>query len=255
MLNALKNIVLDLGTHMLAWRQKKIEGHWEGTQFKAQSDKDAHDFLIHHITALFPNIPIVSEENEDNHQDKRFDKYFLIDPIDGTASFAGGFDGFVTQLAYIDNNNVLLGIVYAPAKKELFWAEKNKGAYLNDKKLDVTKRNNSIILIDNYPEPKGIAEKIYHGLPCDSYVECGSLGLKICKIADKTANLFVKDVLLKDWDVAPADLILTEAGGYFSRLDGTDYHYDGSYYKQGILATTHTDLSERVVTYLEDNKQ
>lgn len=254
MLEKIENVLIELGKKMLSWREEAIEGHWEGSQLKTKADMDAHYFLVDALTKLALEIPIISEENEDNHSLDRPMRYFIIDPIDGTASFAGGFKGFVTQIAYIENKEVKIGVVYAPALNELFSAEKGKGAFLNHKPLKLEdKLNKTIRLIDNYPEPRGVAEKIFKGLPCNEYVEFGSLGLKICKIADGTANLFVKDVILKDWDVAAADLILKEAGGYFARLNGSAYLYDGSYYKQGIIACATLNIAEKMNKFYQEN--
>lgn len=246
MLKDLEKILYELGQNMLQWRKKAIEGHWEGTQLKTQADMDAHSFLLYKLHDLAPDIPVISEEDTNNHTAIRPKEYFLIDPIDGTASFAGGFDGFVTQLAYIKNCQVEIAVVYAPALNELFSAQKNKGATLNQQKLEIKHKKN-LSLIDNYPEPKGIAKQIYKAMDCHQYVECGSLGLKICKIADDTANLFVKDVILKDWDVAPADLILKEAGGYFGLMSGNSYYYDGSYYKTSIIAAASKEIFDLAV--------
>ena len=66
-------------------------------------------------------------------------------------------------------------------------------------------------MIDNYPKPQGIANKIVTELPCSDYIECGSIGLKNFKVAENSAHLFVKNVTVRDWDVAPGDLILSEA--------------------------------------------
>ena len=103
------------------------------------------------------------------------------------------------------------------------------------------------MLTDNYPEPRGIARRLVDGLPCTGYLESGSIGMKICRVAHGEADLFVKDVVLRDWDLAPGHLILSEAGGCMADLQGRPPAYVGSLEKRGgIVAARSTDLLARV---------
>ena len=73
--------------------------------------------------------------------------------------------------------------------------------------------NNGLVQTDNYPKAKGIAAEIACDLDIQGYLESGSIGLKICRVAEGKAHLFVKDIELYDWDVAAPHLILRESGG------------------------------------------
>jgi 3'-phosphoadenosine 5'-phosphosulfate (PAPS) 3'-phosphatase len=75
-------------------------------------------------------------------------------------------------------------------------------------------------------------------------VESGSIGLKICLVAQGVADLFVKDVVVRDWDVAPPALILHEAGGCLRRFDGQEFRFEGDFEKTGVIAAG----SERLFT-------
>ena len=101
-----------------------------------------------------------------------------------------------------------------------FTAVKQNGAYKNGSRLPNVK-SPSTTLIDNYPEPRGIAAKLFDKMALEQYVESGSLGLKICRIAEGSADIFVKDVLVKDWDLAAPELILHEAGGILTGSTST----------------------------------
>ena len=84
------------------------------------------------------------------------------------------------------------------------------------------------------------------------YIESGSISLKICRIADGTADVFFKDVLLRDWDIAPAALILTEAGGNFTGICGKPFPFVGEWVKPGVVAARSEVLSERVSSWLRE---
>lgn len=238
MLHDLSCIVEEVGKSLLKWRDLQIfEGKWEGTQFKAKVDLMAHQELENHLIELAPDIPIISEEDANSLVKDRPTLYWIIDPIDGTASFIKGFSGFVTQIALIEENKPKLAAVYAPVLNELYTAKIGKGAYLNNRKLFVLNNDVSKTLIDNYPEPRGIAKKAYCEFKFKNYIECGSIALKICKVADGTADLFLKDVIIRDWDLAAPHLILNEAGGFLTDIYGKKFEYYGDYEHKGLIAT------------------
>ena len=222
-----------------------IEGTWaDSSQFKAEADRMAHDQLIEALDALTPGVPVVSEEDA-FHDRARPSDYWLIDPIDGTASYAGGFDGFVTQAALIRENAPILAAVHAPALGLNYRAQQGRGASLNGQLLDIgTGDPDRAVLIDNYPEPRASALAAFHELSMTGYVESGSIALKICRVADGTADLFFKDVILRDWDVAPGELILSEAGGTLTGIDGAPFPYGGDWVKPGVIAARSQALLE-----------
>lgn len=247
------NTVRELGLLLLEWRKRKLfAGSWDGAQYKAEVDVMAHKYLCHELHRLMPDIPVLSEEEPETFKHERPVRYWLIDPIDGTASFVQGFDGFVTQIALIDNNVPMIAAVYAPVFEELFIAERGRGAYCNERQLLIHNSTVFRSIIDNYPEPQGICKRIYNDFAIDNYIESGSIALKICRIADKTADLFVKDVVVRDWDLAAPHLILEEAGGWITYLDGESLHYRGSVEHNGIIASSSKDKCEKIVKW---NKQ
>jgi len=256
MIRKLANIVYDVGTLLLKWRNAEIfEGTWEGPQFKAKVDQMAHTALTNRLRDIAPDIPIISEEDEDLVVKDRPDYYWLIDPIDGTASFVGGFPGFVTQVALVKDGYPLIAAIYAPVSNSLYLAERERGATLNDLPLHLFSGREPKILIDNYPEPRGIAQSVYKGLNFCKYIECGSISLKVCKIADGTADIFFKDVIIRDWDIAAPQLILEEAGGILRDINGRKIKYDGNYNYHGIIAAGSREACEHVLSYYDNLKK
>lgn len=193
------------------------------------------------------DIAIVSEEDGGSQQEARPDEYWLIDPIDGTASFAHGFSGFVCQAALIRGGVIQLGGVYAPALDKLYMARQGQGATLNGLPMQARMLNwQRLTLVDNYPQPRGIAAQLFRDLHCMNYLESGSIGLKICLVAEGRADIFIKDVPVRDWDVAAPHLVLQEVGGVLTQLRGQSFDYRGSYERHGLVAVSSRELLNRV---------
>lgn len=197
----------------------KTDGVWIGEQYKCRADYFAHEFLIRELGNFFCDVPIISEE-DDNIKLTSSD-YIIIDPIDGTASFSSGFPGWVTQAAYVSKGIPIFSGVYAPNTNEYFSAIRGRGAFLNGRRISchsMNKRPKSII--DNYPDPRGITYKAMLDLKIPSYIESGSISLKICRVASGAADLFLKDMEPRDWDLAAPMLILEETGGVLTNITG-----------------------------------
>ena len=234
----LQAVVEEVGAALLRWRAEVLgTGTWSGGQMKAEVDARAHELTSELLAGVDPNLPVVSEESLDSQSHERPARYFLIDPIDGTASYVNGFDGFVTQVALMEGARPVLSAICAPALGETFCAALGGGATLNGAPLVPSGPRDELRLIDNYPEARGFAVLASEALGCTGYVESGSISLKFCRLADRSAELFVKDVAVRDWDLAAPDLVLREAGGALTRLDGSTVPYAGSYQHVGLIAT------------------
>ena len=238
MQNKLAKIVIEVGKEVNKRKKNLIKkNQWDGDQLKTEADIFAHKLLVHKLLKLI-KIPIISEEDSKSHLILRPKKYWIIDPIDGTRSFADGYPGWVTQVALVEFGVVLNAAIYAPDLDLLYLAEKGKGSTLNGNQLIVKEScEGQVRLIDNYPNPKGIAEKIMSELPCKEYIESGGISLKICRVADGTADLFVKDVAVRDWDVAAPMLVLKEAGGILKKGDGSKFLLSSNFDKNGLIAS------------------
>ena len=234
----------------------RTEGNWIDTQFKATADDVAHNFLISSLVNAFPGVPVISEEDRNNNIFYERD-HFIIDPIDGTASFAQGFNGWVTQVAYISNGIPVMAGIYAPASNEYFSASRKKGAYCNGYRLNLEKYNHKhLCLIDNYPQPKGLALELMKALQINKYMESGSIALKICRIADGSADLFIKDMTPMDWDLAAPMLVLAEAGGFLTDVNGVGIKLGSKDRRhQGLIAAANPFLAQKVKRWVHSFKK
>ena len=227
-------------------REGNTHGKWEGTQYKAVADLIADECMREGLQQI-ATLPIVSEEDIASQSDQRPGEYWLIDPIDGTASFAQGFPGFVCQAALMREGVPQLAGVYAPALDKLYMAVRGAGATLNGHPIRVRNAGQrKLTLVDNYPQPRGVAERLMRDLHCAEYLESGSIGLKICLVAEGQADVFVKDVRVRDWDIAAPHLVLQEAGGVLMQFNNQPFDYRGGYERHGLIATSSSELFDQV---------
>lgn len=246
----------DVGRQVVAWRTEAPSRHLHSeADFKTEADRRAHNLICDGLTRLYPDVEIISEESP-THDDARPDVYWLIDPIDGTASWYHGFDGFVTQAAYIEYGVPLFGIVHAPIAGKTWTAMRGGGAYLNGRPLPMLASGERLIVTDNTREPHGVSQDIVALLHATGYLESGSLGLKSVLVADGSADLFVKDVCVRDWDIAPAAVILHEVGGRLSLADGLPYVFNGAFEKpDGFIVARDAALMRRAVRAFAQSKK
>ena len=219
---------IDVGDLVSNWRSDSRFRHIHTRNgFKTEADSQAHQLLFSKLSDLYPSVPILSEESPSFPNERPY-SYWLIDPIDGTASWFNGFSGFVCQGAFIVNCEPVFSVIYAPALKKIWYAKLGNGAFLNRRKLAPLVPNSRVLLVDNYPEPRGVASYLAQQIPHLEYLESGSIGLKAAYIADGTADLFVKNVVVRDWDIAPPSLILREVGATLLQLDGSPFGFHGN---------------------------
>lgn len=246
-------LVSSVSQEILLWRNdQSLRSIYSLRDFKTKADQESHNLLVSGLSKISPDIPIVSEES-DVHSENRPYMYWLIDPIDGTASWHGGFDGFVSQVALVVNNNPTFGVICAPALSKTWTAHAGQGAFLNGKRLPQVSVLPQLRLIDNYPEPSGMTQYLLSCFPNSSYIECGSIGLKSVLVADGSADLFVKTVVVRDWDIAPASVLLKEVGATLCLPNGLPYLFSGSYDKpEGLIVARDHALSRRVQRLIID---
>tara|TARA_R110000868_G_scaffold153644_10_gene379186 strand:- start:18374 stop:19147 length:774 start_codon:yes stop_codon:yes gene_type:complete len=244
----LETILRDCGKALLKLNlNQRSQGQWEGSQFKAGADNLAHQFLKSELSKKF-SLPIVSEEDSDSLSNQSAD-YLLIDPIDGTASYAHGFKGWVSQIAVISNQVPVAGAILAPETGEFYFAELGKGATLNNCPIKVLTGSQQKIdsIIDNYPTPTGITKELVEHFSIPNYIESGSIGLKICKVASGTSQLFFKNMNPKDWDLAAPQVVINEAGGSLLDLSLQPFNYGRSGRSHdGIIASCDPAISTLV---------
>ena len=201
-------------------------------------DKKSESKIIEVIRNEFPNHNILSEEI--GALDTDSDVKWIIDPIDGTINYAHSIPICCVSIGIEKKGEIIFGLVYNPMSGELFFAEKGKGGFLNDKKISVSKEDNlyKSLLVTGFPydtsnnpyKPvKVFAEFVNSNIPVR---RLGSAALDLCWTACGRFDGFW-EYNLNPWDVSAGYLIMTESGGVVSDFEGNNF----SVYKKEILAT------------------
>ncbi|WP_026317090.1 3'(2'),5'-bisphosphate nucleotidase CysQ [Ahrensia kielensis] len=197
-----------------------------------EADIAVDELVIPALEAAFPEIPIISEERSHNHSLAECpDRFFLVDPIDGTKEFIKKTGEFTINVGLIENGVPIAGIVYAPALGRLFIADTDGSCYEldeNDQRKDLRVRDcpddSAVIAVasrsHNTPETQDFLDK-------NKISECVSAGssLKFCVLAAGEADIYPRFGPTMEWDTAAGHAVLSGAGGQVVNIDGSPFKY------------------------------
>ena len=181
--------------------------------FVTNSDLKTEKIIIEELNKGRPDYSIISEENG-KKKNKDSKNTWVIDPIDGTVNFLHGIPHFAISIALKSNDEIISGLIYDPIKDEMFFAEKNNGAFLNNRRMRVSSKNK----LDD------CLFAISGQLKNDANIsnrKTGSAALDLAYVAaGRYDGYFQKD--LNIWDVAAGIVLIKEAGGVINDLELKD---------------------------------
>ncbi len=191
-------------------------------------DKKAEKIAVGAIRRVFPGHNFLCEEGKYAKKNSNFT--WIIDPLDGTTNYLHGFPFFCVSVALADRGSVIAGAVYDPIRCELFHAERGRGAFLNKKKIHVSKAKNlkKSLLATGFAYNVKRARKnnvdnfVKFMKSAQAVRRAGAAALDLCYVACGRLDGFW-ELFLKPWDTAAGLLIIEEAGGKVTRFDGTRY--------------------------------
>jgi myo-inositol-1(or 4)-monophosphatase len=223
--------------HKYQGKVKKI-GYKGVINLVTEADHLSEDAIIKIIRKNFPEHNILTEESKGYN--KESDYKWIIDPLDGTTNYAHGFPVYCVSIALEIEGEIILGVVYNPVLEELFVAEKNKGAFLNGKRIYVskTKELSRSLLATGFPydirESKinNLDHFTNFALRAQAIRRAGSAALDLCYLAKGIFDGFW-ELKLSPWDTAAGILMVKEAGGKVTDFRGENF----SIYQKNILAT------------------
>ncbi len=218
-----------------------------------KADIEAENKIISIIKNKFPNHSLLTEESgEEIHKS---DYCWIIDPLDGTNNFYHKFPMFCVSIALYKKGKPLIGVVFDPLKKEFFYAEKNEGAYLNDKKINVSNVNSlskSLLVLGFYYERGLLMRKSLNQMKKFFYENVhgirrtGSAALDLCYTACGRFDGYW-ELTLNPWDYAAGSLILTEAGGRITDIQGKRYNL-----MMGNVAASNRKIHKHMIKILNE---
>jgi myo-inositol-1(or 4)-monophosphatase len=217
-------------------RQQKADG----SSF-TEADLAAQEVLLRELRKIYP-VAAMGEEMSEQMQREQWMAgdagLWNVDPIDGTSNFINGLPYFAISVALMKQGRSVLGVVYDPVTNEMFYAERNKGAFLNGKRLPI-KRSfaalpSAIANVDLKRLDRKLAEKIAGNPPYASQRNYGACALEWCYTAAGFFDLYLHGGQ-KPWDYAAGALILEEAGGNMCGFD-QDSYWMGSPWQRSVIA-------------------
>lgn len=228
--SALRNCILRAGDAIMEFYNRP--------EFDVQSKSDsspvteadlAADKIIYEtLKSLFPNEVIITEEKSESHQLKA-ERFFIIDPLDGTKEFVQRRGDFTVNIGYVENGVPVFGMVYAPAKLRLFYTFEGK-AYEEFGPFDkdqIGERNIINVRVSDNNALKIVASKSHRDAATDEYIakynvaEFNSAGssMKFCLVAAGEADFYPRLGPTMEWDTAAADAVTRAAGGQVLDFD------------------------------------
>lgn len=213
------------------------------------ADQAAEDIILRDLIKISPEIPIVAEESMSaGNIPKVQDKFWLVDPLDGTKEFISGGNDFTVNIALIEDGVPTFGIIYAPALGNLYSTKEKSVATIQNVTNGTTIEDEKVISVrkaakDNMTalaskshlddQTKEFLEKI----KAKNTTSAGS-SLKFCVVAEGNADIYPRFGPTMEWDIAAGHAILNAAGGKVINPDGTAFAYRKPSYKNGAFIAT-----------------
>ena len=193
-----------------------------------EADKRSNRIICDALQDLYPGIPVISEENKQAEYSLRssYDRFFLVDPLDGTKEFIKRNGEFTINVAYLEGDQVVSGYVYIPVSEKMYYAEKFEGAWtlskggepeaLRSRSFHLMDEGVSVVASRSHRDPR--TDKIISLLNHPQIVSIGS-ALKFIKLATGEADFYPRLAPTMEWDTAAAQCIVEESGGSVIRYD------------------------------------
>ncbi len=217
-------------------------------------DVAVENYLKKEFSKYFKEFNLIAEES-DNSQIK-FSNSIIIDPIDGTTNFVNGVPHTAISVGVYKDKKPYIGIVYNPILDELYTAKVGHGAFLNGKKIKVSNEDDLIksLLATGFPyssaentqDLESVVEKIKVILPaCQDLRRLGSAALDLCLVAKGVYEGYY-EMNLKPWDVSAGIIILSEAGGMVTNIEGNEFDMFEDKYLLATNGKIHAQMIEKL---------
>jgi 3'(2'), 5'-bisphosphate nucleotidase len=220
-LDRLSDLARDAGRVILRHYRDGVDvEHKEDRSPVTAADRDAHGVIVGALTAWDPSIPVISEEGEipawENRRD--WDRFWLVDPLDGTKEFLSRNGEFTVNIALIEDGVPVLGVIYAPAPDLLYFAGRDVGAWKVSQGRGLQRISSAppapgapLVVAESRSHPSAALEEYLATVNVGRRVQAGS-SLKFCWVAEGRADIYPRLGPTMEWDVAAGDAIFRYSG-------------------------------------------
>jgi 3'(2'), 5'-bisphosphate nucleotidase len=224
----------EAGAVVSRWYAGDCRVDWKGKNDPVtEADREANTLIVDAIRREFPGDAILAEESADDRSRLANDRLWLVDPLDGTREFVDHVGQFVVMIGFADRRRAVAGAVFHPVSGRLLRARSGAGAFVEESgakrplrvSAEALASNARLMVSRSHRSEKLDAMKTALGITREE--PCGSVGLKIARLAEAAADLYIHaGGGTKEWDVAAPEIILREAGGSFTDATGKPFEYN-----------------------------
>ena len=197
--------------------------------FVTEVDHASENAIIETLLGAYPGHGIHAEESGREHGNQRSDHVWIIDPLDGTTNFIHGFPVYCVSIALAVKGRIEQAVIYDPTRNDLFTATRGRGAFMNERRIRVSKRTRlqDSLISTGFPFRKGDDFQGYLAMMADVMKRTAGLrrpGAAALDLAYVAAGRYdgYWETGLSPWDIAAGIVLVREAGGFVTTLDGTD---------------------------------
>ncbi|RMG29606.1 MAG: 3'(2'),5'-bisphosphate nucleotidase [Methanobacteriota archaeon] len=215
------------------------------------ADRISHEYIVNQLQKLDPSIPVLSEEGKDIPYDerKKWDKFWCVDPLDGTKEFIKRNGEFTINIALIEGPQPVMGVIYVPVLDIMYFGQSGEFAYKieqNGSRQEITVRKpdlNHLVAVQSRSHSTDAEKTLFEKLGVKDSISRGS-SLKFCMVAEGKADIYFRSGPTMEWDTAAGHAILLGAGGLI-------FHNALTYNKpdlrnSGFIALSTVELAKRI---------
>jgi 3'(2'), 5'-bisphosphate nucleotidase len=244
-LNSARELAVEAGRRIMPFYRKEVEvSVKKDASPLTAADLAAHHFLVESLPGILPGVAVISEESlpETHSSALNLDRFWLVDPLDGTKEFLKATGEFTVNVALIESGRPVLGVVHAPVLDVTYFASTAEGAFrvfANEAPVRLKTRRadpGQLAVVASKDHAGPMVKAMLERLGNPVLRSMGS-SLKFCLVAEGSADIYLRDIPTMEWDTAAAQCVVESAGGAIRTLDGKALGYGKAGLKNPSLMT------------------
>lgn len=250
-LEVMKQLAVDAGKVIMEIYQTDFEVDYKEDESPlTQADRQANAVIVEGLAKAFPEYAILSEEVKDDKVRRQNPYCFIVDPLDGTKEFVKRNGQFTVNIALAYEQHPVVGVIYVPVTRDLYYASTESGAYKTSgetgqtRKLEVSDKRTDLIWVGSKSHSSEKETNLIeaHKEVIGKTISAGS-SLKGCMVAEGKADIYYRFGLTCEWDTAAMQCIAEQAGAVFRQMDGSEmlYNRDNTLNEKGFFIVNRTE--------------